>query len=203
MTKPSAKEYVVVDWSLHESKGGGPVRVPEGKYLLKIDSAEATTSKAGNEMIKFRYKIVSGPYDAEGNPVGNVKAQAGKTLWSNEVLTPSRLWVLEQIMRACSIAIPTKKEALDLHKFVGNELVAQVADDDPYNGVIKSAVNIPYLEPSTLQGLVRESDSSSSLLDSLSDDEDDSSLAVADFAAKAASHGNGTKTIDLDMLENA
>lgn len=47
--------------------------VPDGKYQVVVDKVEITTSKAGNPMLKWQLKIVSGQH-------------SGRMLWRNNVI---------------------------------------------------------------------------------------------------------------------
>jgi hypothetical protein len=121
MAKPLA-----VDFSGVES-GGGRVRVPEDDYHVRVATVKQQESKAGNQMLVWDFEFMDG------------KAK-GKKIRDRTVLTTEALWKLKQLLEAMGIAVPSKRVALDLRKYIGKELGVTVVDEE-YEGKMYSKVS--------------------------------------------------------------
>ena len=115
MAKQSKGKPVAVDFTGVES-GGGSARVKEGDYHIKIVKAVLTEAKSsGNSMFVFTVEIQEGKYK-------------GKKLLDRAVLTQESLWKLKQILEAIGVNVPSKKVAIDVTKYIGEEAGVTVSD---------------------------------------------------------------------------
>lgn len=115
-SKTKKKAGVEVDMSGVESGGGRPCR--DGRWKAYPTSCELVESSAGNDMLKFRWKITSGP-------------DKGATVWDNASLVPQALWRLKTLMETMDIEVPDGVMDLDPDDFVGedHEIVIEVTNE--------------------------------------------------------------------------
>jgi hypothetical protein len=121
---PSKK--TVVDFT-NTNSTGGRVRIPPGDYKAEVESVKHETSKNGNPMLVWEFKITEGKFK-------------NKTLRDRTVLQDNSLWKLKQLLEAMGISVPSKRVALDLSRYPGMELGITVTDDE-YDGRISSKVS--------------------------------------------------------------
>lgn len=115
-TTGKKKNTVTVDMEGVESGGGRPCR--DGRWKMYPTSCELTESSAGNDMLKFRWKVTSGP-------------DKGAVVWDNVSLTPQALWRLKTLMETMGMDVPDGSLDIDPDDFVGedNEIVCEISNE--------------------------------------------------------------------------
>jgi Protein of unknown function (DUF669) len=129
---------IVVNAEFNKVTEGGPVRVKEGDYKVKIIKAERGESNAGNTMITFTYEFLEG------------KAK-GKQIKDRVPLTEKAWFRLYNIV--CAIKgeeVPKKAMKVNVSKLVGKEMGITVEDDEYENKIYSSVAS--YLDLETLEG---------------------------------------------------
>ncbi len=116
VVKKKRKSGVEVDMSGVESGGGRPCR--DGRWKAYPTSCEMTESSTGNDMLKFRWKITSGP-------------DKGAVVWDNCSLTPQALWRLKTLMETMDMEVPDGVMEVDPDDFVGedHEIVIEITNE--------------------------------------------------------------------------
>jgi len=115
-----------VDFSGVESKK--KVIIPEGNYPAIVVEAKAETSKAGNPMVVWVFKIDGGEYN-------------GQKFYYNTVLLPQSLWNFRNTLEACGVAIEGEG-AMDipLDKLKNRKCAFSIVDGE-WDGQKRSEVN--------------------------------------------------------------
>jgi len=115
-----------VDFSGVESKK--KVIIPEGNYPAIVVEAKAETSKAGNPMVVWVFKIDGGEYN-------------GQKFYYNTVLLPQSLWNFRNTLEACGVAIEGEG-AMDipLDKLKNRKCAFSIVDGE-WEGQKRSEVN--------------------------------------------------------------
>lgn len=115
-TSGKKKGGISVDMSGVESGGGRPCR--DGRWKAYPTSCELTESSTGNDMLKFRWKVTSGP-------------DKGATIWDNVSLTPQALWRLKTLMEVMEMDVPDGSMEVDPDDFVGedHEIVIEIINE--------------------------------------------------------------------------
>jgi hypothetical protein len=157
-----------VDFSGVEDRqsGGSAAHVPEGDYLLKLESASVKkNSKNDGKHVLWIFKIVEG---------------AGRgTVYHRTTLKEEQLWSLRNLLSdLLQKDIPKKALNIDFAKYKGKTVGATLEDDDPYEGKIKSkiAYTFPASEWEEKQESTDDSDDEEDedqSIDATDDDDDD------------------------------
>lgn len=121
----------ILDLTQYKDRFGA--NVPEGRYLVVVEDAEMTKSKAGNPMINLWYRILDGE-------------QKNLTLTDRLTLTEGAMFRIVGFMQAIGLPTPNKRLQLNLKHFLNKTLMVDVADGEPYNGRVRSEVK-GYLRP--------------------------------------------------------
>lgn len=90
--------------------------VSMGLHVIRVKTAEARTSKAGNATINFRCEIL-----------GERDPDKGKALFLNFTLLPQSRWVLDKFLDAIKAPMTGK---MDIQTFVGCRLRVQVVHEE-------------------------------------------------------------------------
>lgn len=110
----------------YKDKRGG--RVPEGTYRAVTEDAEVGESRNGDVMITLYFRVVGGEYD-------------GTTIIDRLFPAMEKAqWRTVAFLQAAGIPTPRKDFVIELGKFVNRTMDIEVADGDPYNGVVRSEV---------------------------------------------------------------
>lgn len=104
-TTRSKSKSTSVDFSGVESGG---FAVADGRYLAYPQSVEKTEAESGNEMFKFKWKIV-GP------------KSKGAVVFDNAVLVPQSLWRLKTILEMLGFEVPDGEMDIDEKDLEGEE----------------------------------------------------------------------------------
>lgn len=131
MAKTAKKKssVVKVDFTGVDLSGGASAfHIPEGDYKMKLEKAERSESKAGNDMIVFTFS-------------GTESKAKGKRFYLYAPLEPADLlWKYGQILKALGEEVPDDDELeVDLADLVGREVIGSVLDED-YEGKARSKV---------------------------------------------------------------
>lgn len=140
------------------------IHVPEGDYLIRGKSVEATESKkTKNPMWVIRWEFVNGP-------------KQGAEIIDRVVLVQQSLFRLRNLLEACGIKVPEGKLTVDPNKIIKmtqrKPIGAQIVDDDAYEGHIPSTVK-RYIPADEVQDTPEGDDDEPEDDDELDIDEDD------------------------------
>lgn len=101
--------------------GGGGFRIPEGEYLMAVQSVEDTESDAGNSMFKWTFE-------------GKEKKAKGKKFYLYTVYDPpDSLWKLRSLLEALGQDVPDGPLDLDLDEMIDLEIIGSVGDEEYQN----------------------------------------------------------------------
>lgn len=125
-----------VNWGslIEESKDAFSI-LPKGKYTVKVEKAEATTSSTQKLMFKLVFKVINGP-------------RTGSTLFNNITLTqdnPKAVYMFFQNLAALGIpetflkSDPKPQPAQVAQKMIGAVVEVEI-DHRPYQGVDRENV---------------------------------------------------------------
>jgi len=95
--------------------------IPEGIYKMQVQSADLTTSKQGNQMVKLTLVIT----DADPEK----QQYLGRKGFANLVVVPDALWKLKQFCKAAGIGWDAG--GVNLEPAIGKELNIKVTQE-PY-----------------------------------------------------------------------
>jgi hypothetical protein len=118
----------IVDFTGIQSGGGRP-RIPEGDHLAKCVSVKQEISSKGNEMLVWRFEVVSS--DRKAN---------GKVLQTYTSLVPDALWKLRGLLEAMGQNVPDGRAQLRLKGYIGKEIGLTVIDEE-YNNRMYSSIS--------------------------------------------------------------
>lgn len=103
-------------------------QIAEGRYRFLVHDAKVEKANTGNTMIVVWLKVLTpGEFD-------------GAIVLDRLTLTEKSRWRIVGFMQALGLPTPLKKFRIDVRTFVGRQVDADVADDEPYMGRIKSVV---------------------------------------------------------------
>lgn len=120
-----AAEEIIIDLTNYKERIGA--RVTPDRYHVVVEDAETDRSKAGNPMVNLWLKVQGGPHD-------------GATLTDRLTLTEKSLFRVVGFMQAIGLPTPNKRFKINLQRFIGQHLLVDVDDGEPYNGRVKSEV---------------------------------------------------------------
>lgn len=114
--KKKRKSGVEVDFGGVESGGGRPCR--DGRYKAYPTSCELKESESGNEYLKFKWKITSGP-------------DKGAIVYDNCSLQPQALWRLKTLLEVWGEEVPDGAMELDPDDLTGEdkEIVVEIVNE--------------------------------------------------------------------------
>lgn len=140
------------------------IHVPEGDYLIRGKSVEATESKkTKNPMWVIRWEFVNGP-------------KQGAEIIDRVVLVQQSLFRLRNLLEACGIRVPEGKLTVDPNKIIKmtqrKPIGAQIVDDDAYEGHIPSTVK-RYIPADEVQNTPDDEEEDEELEDDELDIDDD------------------------------
>lgn len=150
-------EFIV---DLSDYRDTNSARVEPGEYLVVVDDAELTKSKAGNQMVVTYLRIIGTEFD-------------GQTLVDRMTLTEKAMFRIVGFMQAIGMKTPRQRLKLSTARFVGKRLVVTVDDGDPFGGQVRSEVR-GYMRPGNAMpdgGTSKDADE-----DDLFEDDDDTDL---------------------------
>lgn len=105
---------------------GGRVHIPEGDYLMRVDSADQEESREGNEMIHWIFEGLEGKSEK-------------KKFHVYTSLLPEALWKLRGLLEALGVEVPDSELDIDLDEMIDLELICSVTDEE-YENKISSKV---------------------------------------------------------------
>lgn len=101
--------------------------IPPGDYPAELVSVTKDTSRAGDPMYTWEYKITG-------------QREGGFRLWNRTVLTPKSKWALKQTTDALGFEMDANsKTKFDKEAAIGRKVVLAVVDSD-YQGETRSQV---------------------------------------------------------------
>jgi len=100
--------------------------IDKGIYPVKVVSAEAKQSQAGNPMVVFTLEILDGDF-------------AGRRVYLNNSLQPHALFGFRKTLESLGVKVPTSAMSIDLKKLVGASMNVQIEHDE-YQGQTKAKV---------------------------------------------------------------
>jgi len=115
----------VADLTNYKDRVGA--RIPEGEYTFRVDDAELTKARSGNQMIVLSLEVLNGP-------------EAGETVIDRLTLSPAAMFRVVNFLKALGIPTPKKRLKLDTKRFINRRSKAEVADGEPYRNTVKSEV---------------------------------------------------------------
>lgn len=124
MANASSTKFVA-DLTNYKDRTGS--RIPEGEYLFRVDDAELTKARSGNQMVVVTLEVLHGEY-------------AGETVIERLTLSAAAMFRVVNFLKALGIPTPKKRISLDTRRFVGRRVKARVQDGEPYRGNVKSEV---------------------------------------------------------------
>lgn len=107
-------------FKLGDKSGGGTV-VPDGIYKVRLDEWSKDKTRHQDDMLKIRWKIISGPY-------------SGSAVWDQVVITEKGIFKGCQILAALGLSDDTEFEN---EKECANRVVKEL-EDDPVLTVVVS-----------------------------------------------------------------
>lgn len=137
MAANGPQKNIVIDLSNYKDRNSA--RVPEGRYTLQIEDIEQGTSSKGDPMVTVFTRIVGGKH-------------AGKNIVDRLTMNDKAMFRMVAFLQALNIPTPKGEIKLPPRKFLGQMFQADLKDEKPYNGTIKSGI-ANYLEmPVKLRG---------------------------------------------------
>lgn len=122
--RPVRGKKVRVDFSGVDTSSGR--EVPDGQYLLAVESVEEKESSEGNPYLAWTYKVAE----------GDVK---GAKVWDNTSLQPQALWRLAKLLRCLGVDEIEGEMDLDLGSYIGRQVHAEILNET-YQGKRKPRV---------------------------------------------------------------
>lgn len=168
-----ASENMIIDLTNYRDRFG--TRVAPGRYIARVEDAEADETSGGKPMINVFLEIVD-----EGEFQGATVVD--RLLPAHE----KALFRVVNFMRALGLPTPKKRLQINLSQFVGKYVEIDVDDGEPYNGTIRSEVR-SYM-PSSKKNETRDLE-----------DIEDAGAVPAEETPETADASDGE--IDLDSLE--
>jgi len=108
----------------------GRVLLPEGEYVVEVESVELGESQSGNEMLTWVFKTKE---HAD-------KKLNGQKLWYYTVLNANSLWNLKNLLETLGVEVPDGPMDLDFDELVGEEMIGIVAHDE-YDGKTRAKLD--------------------------------------------------------------
>lgn len=105
---------VTVDFGGIESGGGR--KIPDGEYLMEVQSIEEKESQDGNPYLAWKWKVMDGEYK-------------GATIYDNTSLKATALWRLKTLLECLGVDVPNGKFGLNLKEYQGLSLLAEVTNE--------------------------------------------------------------------------
>lgn len=127
---------VILD--LSDYKDTTSARLPEGEYLVAVEDIEVGETRKGDAMWTVFLRVLGGEFD-------------GSNLVDRLTQTPKALFRTVGFLQGLGVKTPKKRLKLNLNRLVGKKVRVQVADGDPYNGVVRSEIKayVRYSAPSS------------------------------------------------------
>lgn len=180
---------MIIDLSNYKDRVG--VRVPPGRYRVRVDDVETATSNSGNPMINTWLKIVGGEFD-------------GQQIVDRLTITEKSLFRVVGFMSAIGLPTPKKRIQVQPQKFLGQVLDVDVDDGEPYGGRVKSEVRgyvrVPKSQANTGADLEEEAEDVSEFAsDTTSNPSTEAEKPAAKPAAEAAPADD--EPVDIDDLD--
>ena len=169
-------DTLIIDLSNYKERVGA--RVPAGSYTVQIEDVETTKSKAGNPMVNIWLRIVGGEH-------------AGATIIDRLTLSDNAMFRVVNFMQALGLPTPKKRLQINVLKWVGQTLVIDVEDGEPFRGTVKSEV----------RGYSRAEKPQAADLEDSSDDELPEPETAAESADESSTIEVGEDAVDLDTIE--
>lgn len=119
LKKKGSKKRRTISVDMEGVESGGKI-VPDGNYHAKIEEIEQKESKAENDMLVVKWRILAG------------KGKGG-LVYDNISLTPQALWRLKGLMEALEIEVPDGSMDIDLDELLDQECTIQVTNEN-YEG---------------------------------------------------------------------
>lgn len=117
---------IEVDFTGVDIEGGGAPLIPEGDYLVEVESVEQKDSKNDNPMLEWVF-------------VGKEGKSKGKKFYYYTVLTRESLFNLGQLLDRLGFEVPDDVMEIDLTELPGSEITA-VIGTETYQGKERSKI---------------------------------------------------------------
>lgn len=140
---PTPDEGMSVDLGNYKDRVGQ--RVDEGRYNVVVDDAELDKSNAGNPMFNVWLRILDGEFQ-------------DSVVMDRLVNTEKSLFRIVGFMQAVGLPTPKKRINLRRSQIVGQRLMIDVADGEPYMGRVKSEVRGYIAMPRSRRAQQQEAD---------------------------------------------
>lgn len=134
MPLPKTPTRITVDFSNVEDSRAPAAHVPEGDYLLEVAGCQLKSKKDDetSKYLSWMWKIVA-PSQFKGKTIYSITSLKPEALWNLRGLLVDMLG--EERVPKASVNIPLES-IVKARKKVG----ATVADDEPYEGKVKSKI---------------------------------------------------------------
>ncbi len=191
---PTPDEGMSVDLGNYKDRVGQ--RVDEGRYNVVVDDAELDKSNAGNPMFNVWLRILDGEFQ-------------DSVVMDRLVNTEKSLFRIVGFMQAVGLPTPKKRINLRRSQIVGQRLMIDVADGEPYMGRVKSEVRGYIAMPRSRRAQQQEADLDADDNDSqpgpdAMDTESERTLAAVPAAGGSSGldeFAQSDADVDLDDLE--